>query len=94
MNNILEETSLSDKPESDQHFHFPIIRVHGPDDEAVYDQGDIDNEIELTPNISHGTSLESDTFYSDLVFSETPSPVGFIGRDKHRVDDWRQNLDF
>ena len=80
----------SDKPESDQHFSFPLI-------------------YEDDHQLSH-TSLESDTFYSDLgksafkflieilmrlfssVFSETPSPVGFLGssrQERNKVDDWR-----
>ena len=87
----------SDKPESDQHFSFPLI---------YEDEHQLAGEFS---NLSH-TSLESDTFYSDLgksafkflieilmrlfssVFSETPSPVGFLGssrQERSKVDDWR-----
>ena len=85
LDDVTEEVLDSDKPESDQHFNFPIIQVHGPDDETLenYEIGDITSNIS---NVSHA-SLESDTYYSDLVFSETPSPVGFLNR--HKLDDWR-----
>ena len=50
---FLTEPDDSDKPESDQHFSFPLIY----EDEHQFS------------NLSH-TSLESDTFYSDLGKSE------------------------
>ena len=84
--NFTEEIVDSDKPESDQHFNFPRIHVQGPSSESLienFEGGD------LHSNVSH-TSLESDAFYSDLVFSETPSPIGFFSsKDKHKLDDWR-----
>ena len=94
---FLTEPADCDKPESDQHFSFPLI---------------YEDDNQLAPefsNLSH-TSLESDTFYSDLgksaleflieilmrffssVFSETPSPVGFLGssrEEKNKLEDWR-----
>ena len=95
---FLTEPADSDKPESDQHFRFPLI---------YEDDNQLTGEF---LNLSH-TSLESDTFYSDLgksafkflikilmkfgisVFSETPSPVGFLGsisrQEKNKVEDWR-----
>ena len=50
---FLTEPADCDKPESDQHFSFPLI---------------YEDDNQLAPefsNLSH-TSLESDTFYSDL----------------------------
>ena len=84
-----DDSEISDKPESDQHFNFPIIRVHSPEDDED-DGEECDNHLEIavddTSTLSHQTSLESDAFYSDLVFSETPSPVSF--NQKHRSEDW------
>ena len=85
-----DDSEISDKPESDQHFNFPIIRVHSPEDDED-DGEECDNHLEIavddTSTLSHQTSLESDAFYSDLVVSETPSPVSF--NQKHRSEDWR-----
>lgn len=53
ISNIAEPVN-SDKPESDQHFNFPLIC-----EDDQFQAGDCQS------NISH-TSLESDTFYSDL----------------------------
>lgn len=50
---FLTEPADSDKPESDQHFSFPLI---------YEDDNQLAGEFS---NLSH-TSLESDTFYSDL----------------------------
>ena len=81
---------ISDKPASDQHFNFPIIRVESPEDACdpnVHDDvGDLASNLSA---ISHQTSLESDAFYSDLVFSETPSPISFNHKEKYRSEDWR-----
>ena len=51
---LLAEPVNSDKPESDQHFNFPLLC-----------EEDQFQSVDLPSNISH-TSLETDSFYSDL----------------------------
>ena len=52
------------------------------------------NQVDLLEDVESSLScdsLGSDNFYSDLVFSETPSPVGFQYADhpSSLVEDWR-----
>ena len=51
---LLAEPVNSDKPESDQHFNFPLLC-----------EEDQFQSVDLPSNISQ-TSLETDSFYSDL----------------------------
>lgn len=106
---LLSSQDQSDKPESDQHFNFPLIRVQPPEDDkelsgqlrtsGCHEALSRSNSPSATglSGLSH-TSLESDAFYSDLVFScdsQTPSPApqalgGTRDRGRHQTDsDWR-----
>ena len=88
----LVTTCTSDQPESDQHLSFPLIQVQGPEPgEEEVRAAAADSEVQLLltscqlSQLSQA-SLESDGFYSDLVFSETPSPV----QPARQTDtDWR-----
>ena len=91
----LVTTCTSDQPESDQHLSFPLIQVQGPepgDEEVRAAAAAADSEVQLLltscqlSQLSQA-SLESDGFYSDLVFSETPSPVQ--GATRQTDTDWR-----
>ena len=99
MQSVAEEalvtTCTSDQPESDQHLSFPLIQVQGPepgDEEVRAAAAAADSEVQLLltscqlSQLSQA-SLESDGFYSDLVFSETPSPVQ--GATRQTDTDWR-----
>ena len=88
----LVTTCTSDQPESDQHLSFPLIQVQGPepgDEEVRAAAAAADSEVQLllTSCQLSQASLESDGFYSDLVFSETPSPVQ--GATRQTDTDWR-----
>jgi len=81
----VEDVNVSDQPESDQHVSFPKVSQNG----LIESHGLFINAIgsdDLVINQSR-ESLESDFFYSDLAFSESPSPVGFQYIDQ--VEDWR-----
>eukprot|EP00092_Neocalanus_flemingeri_P009343 GFUD01010055.1.p1 GENE.GFUD01010055.1~~GFUD01010055.1.p1 ORF type:complete len:782 (-),score=232.97 GFUD01010055.1:117-2462(-) len=91
----LEDNDLSDQPESDQHVNFPKNSQEGlTESEVLFDNlnGSEEHLANLGDNLSR-ESLESDVFFSDLMFSETPSPVGFEHRERDRssslVEDWR-----
>ena len=91
----LEDTNVSDQPESDQHVTFPIVCQEGLiESEALFENPNVSEEhlANLEDNLSH-ESLESEDFFSDLVFSESPSPVAFDHRERDRpsslVEDWR-----
>ena len=66
---LLSSQDQSDKPESDQYFNFPLIRVQPPEDEEVRGHQAPEalsrsNSASATglSGLSH-TSLESDAFY-------------------------------
>ena len=73
---LLSSQDQSDKPESDQYFNFPLIRVQPPEDDEVSDLLRTIGGQEASEALSRGsspsatglsglshTSLESDAFY-------------------------------
>jgi len=90
-----EETGVSDQPESDQHISLPIIsQERFIEREALYDNSVASDEnLAIQEGNLSSYSLDSDVFFSDLVFSESPSPVAFdhIVKDRSSslVEDWR-----
>ena len=86
----LEDGGVSDQPESDQHLIFPKNSQHGHG-LFINTIGSVDLLEDVESSLSCD-SLGSENFYSDLVFSETPSPVGFQYSDHPSslvVEDWR-----
>jgi len=86
----LEDGGVSDQPESDQHLIFPKNSQHGHG-LFINTIGSVDLLEDVESSLSCD-SLGSENFYSDLVFSETPSPVGFQYADHPSslvVEDWR-----
>jgi hypothetical protein len=84
---VVEEVNVSDQPESDQHFSFPIFTQQ----QQNYIGSDVllgnDELLFGTENTVSCESLESDIFYSDLVFSESPSPARDLSASF--LEDWR-----
>ena len=86
---------MSDQPESDQHISLPIIsQERFIEREALYDNSVASDEnLAIQEGNLSSYSLDSDVFFSDLVFSESPSPVAFdhIVKDRSSslVEDWR-----
>ena len=81
---------MSDQPESDQHFSFPISTQHqhvGSGDVLLENILGSDELLVDTEDSLYCESLESDSFDSDLVFSESPSPARDLSASF--LEDWR-----
>ena len=70
-----EDTIVSDQPESDYHVNFPIFHQQLESDVLLENTLGSDQSLVDLENSLSCESLESDIFDSDLVFSESPSPV-------------------